>query len=254
MTGVQTCALPILPFETIEYIAAQRRGIVLVTGPTGSGKSTTMAAILDHINRSKAEMIVTIEDPIEMIHSNKKSVIVQREIGQDAPSFSEALVAAMRQDPDVIMIGEIRDHATAQAAISAAQTGHLVLSTLHTMDTIRTINRILELFPPEERGIARILFADSMVSVISQRLLPKADGEGRVVALEIMRGTLFVKDAIKEEHAQEKLKEALLEGSHNGMIAFDEHLAQLCRDGLIDFNTGYSAATSPHDFKLRVGQ
>ena len=243
-----------LPFDTIEFIAAQRRGIVLVTGPTGSGKSTTMAAILDHINRSKAEMIVTIEDPIEMIHSNKKSVIVQREIGQDAPSFSEALVAAMRQDPDVIMIGEIRDHATAQAAISAAQTGHLVLSTLHTMDTIRTINRILELFPPEERGIARILFADSMVSVISQRLLPKADGEGRVVALEIMRGILFIKDAIKEENAQEKLKEALLEGGHNGMIAFDEHLAQLCRDGLIDFNTGYSAATSPHDFKLRVGQ
>ena len=243
-----------LPFETIEYIAAQRRGIVLVTGPTGSGKSTTMAAILDHINRSKAEMIVTIEDPIEMIHSNKKSVIVQREIGQDAPSFSEALVAAMRQDPDVIMIGEIRDHATAQAAISAAQTGHLVLSTLHTMDTIRTINRILELFPPEERGIARILFADSMVSVISQRLLPKADGAGRVVALEIMRGTLFVKDAIKEENAQEKLKEALLEGGHNGMIAFDEHLSQLCRDGLIDFNTGYSAATSPHEFKLRIGQ
>ena len=122
------------------------------------------------------------------------------------------------------------------------------------MDTIRTINRILELFPPEERGIARILFADSMVSVISQRLLPKADGDGRVVALEIMRGTLLVKDGIKEENAQEKLKEALLEGAHNGMIAFDEHLAQLCREGLIDFNTGYSAATSPHDFKMRVGQ
>jgi twitching motility protein PilT len=242
-----------LPYETIEYIAAQRRGIVLVTGPTGSGKSTTLAAILDHINRTKSEMIVTIEDPIEMIHPNKQSVVVQREIGQDAPSFSEALIAAMRQDPDVIMIGEIRDHATAQAAISAAQTGHLVLSTLHTMDTIRTINRILELFPPEERGIARILFADSMVSVISQRLLPKANGEGRVVALEIMRGTLLVKDAIKEEGAQEKLRDALVSGEHNGMVAFDDHLAQLCLMGEIDFNTGYSAATSPHEFRMRVG-
>jgi twitching motility protein PilT len=243
-----------LPFGTIEHIASQRRGIVLVTGPTGSGKSTTLAAILDHINRHKAEMIVTIEDPIEMIHNNQQSVIVQREIGQDAPSFSEALIAAMRQDPDVIMIGEIRDHATAQAAISAAQTGHLVLSTLHTMDTIRTINRILELFPPEERGIARVLFADSMVAVISQRLLPRADGAGRVAALEIMRGTLYVKDLIKEETSMSKLKDALLEGVHNGMIAFDDHLAQLCRDGLIDFNTGYSAATSPHEFKMRTTQ
>lgn len=242
-----------LPFDTIEFIGQQRRGIVLVTGPTGSGKSTTLAAILDHINRNKAEMIVTIEDPIEMLHTNQKSVVVQREIGQDAPSFSEALVAAMRQDPDVIMIGEIRDLATAQAAISAAQTGHLVLSTLHTMDTIRTVNRILELFPPEERGIARVLFADSMVAVISQRLLPKATGEGRAVAVEIMRGTLYVKDLIKEEGTSSKLKDALLEGNHNGMIAFDDHLAELCREGQIDFNTGYSAATSPHEFKMRLG-
>jgi twitching motility protein PilT len=242
-----------LPFDTIADLAKFKRGIVLVTGPTGSGKSTTLAAILDHINRTRAEMIVTIEDPIEMLHSNHQSIVVQREIGQDAPSFSEALVAAMRQDPDVIMIGEIRDFATAQAAISAAQTGHLVLSTLHTMDTIRTINRILELFPQEERGIARVLFADSIVAVISQRLLPKADGNGRVAAVEIMRGTLYVKDLIKDEDGMDKLKDALMDGRQNGMIPFDDHLTELHQAGLIDFNTGYSAATSPHEFKMKVG-
>ncbi len=242
-----------LPFNTISDLAQQKRGIILVTGPTGSGKSTTLAAILDQINRTRAEMIVTIEDPIEMLHSNHQSVVVQREVGQDAPSFAEALVAAMRQDPDVIMIGEIRDFATAQAAISAAQTGHLVLSTLHTMDTIRTVNRILELFPQEERGIARVLFADSIIAVVSQRLLPKADGQGRVAAVEIMRGTLYIKDIIKDEGALSKLKEALYDGRENGMIPFDEHLTELHRDGLIDFNTGYSAATSPHEFKMKAG-
>ena len=242
-----------LPFDTIAELAVQKRGIILVTGPTGSGKSTTLAAILDHINRTRAEMIVTIEDPIEILHSNHQSIVVQREVGHDAPSFSEALVAAMRQDPDVIMIGEIRDFATAQAAISAAQTGHLVLSTLHTMDTIRTINRILELFPQEERGIARVLFADSIVAVISQRLLPKADGQGRVAAVEIMRGTLYIKDLIKDEDGMSKLKDALQDGKESGMIPFDDHLTQLHREGLIDFNTGYSAATSPHEFRMKVG-
>jgi twitching motility protein PilT len=242
-----------LPFNTIAELAVQKRGIILVTGPTGSGKSTTLAAILDHINRTRAEMIVTIEDPIEILHSNHQSIVVQREVGHDAPSFSEALVAAMRQDPDVIMIGEIRDFATAQAAISAAQTGHLVLSTLHTMDTIRTINRILELFPQDERGIARVLFADSIVAVISQRLLPKADGQGRVAAVEIMRGTLYVKDLIKDEDGMSKLKDALQDGKQSGMIPFDDHLTELHREGLIDFNTGYSAATSPHEFRMKVG-
>ena len=242
-----------LPFNTIADLALQRRGIILVTGPTGSGKSTTLAAILDQINRTRSEMIVTIEDPIELLHQNHQSIVVQREIGQDAPSFAEALVAAMRQDPDVIMIGEIRDFATAQAAISAAQTGHLVLSTLHTMDTIRTINRILELFPQEERGIARVLFADSIVAVISQRLLPKIGGLGRAAAVEIMRGSLYVKDLIKDEQGMSKLKEALIDGRENGMIPFDDHLAQLYREGQIDFNTGYSAATSPHEFKMNVG-
>ncbi len=242
-----------LPFNTIAELAVHKRGIILVTGPTGSGKSTTLAAILDHINRTRAEMIVTIEDPIEILHSNHQSIVVQREVGHDAPSFSEALVAAMRQDPDVIMIGEIRDFATAQAAISAAQTGHLVLSTLHTMDTIRTINRILELFPQEERGIARVLFADSIVAVISQRLLPKADGQGRVAAVEIMRGTLYIKDLIKDEDGMSKLKDALQDGKQSGMIPFDDHLTELHREGLIDFNTGYSAATSPHEFRMKVG-
>ena len=239
-----------VPEDTMQFISSAKRGIVLVTGPTGSGKSTTLAAILDRINRSREEMIVTVEDPIEMIHQNQKSVIVQREIGQDAPSFSEALVAAMRQDPDVIMIGEIRDHATAQAAISAAQTGHLVFSTLHTMDTVRTVNRVMELFPPHERDIARILFADALVAVVSQRLLPKADGQGRVAALEILKGTMRVKDLIKDETRTMMLAEVLKESRETGMQSFDMHLADLVAEGLIDFDTGYSAATSPHEFKM----
>src|SRR5690606_6719592 len=149
-----------LPQETIDYFRDFEKGMVLVTGPTGSGKSTTLARIVDEINVRHSKMIVTVEDPIEYLHRSKSSVVVQRELGVDAPSFSEALVAAMRQDPDVIMIGEIRDHATAAAALSAAQTGHLVFSTLHTQDSVRTVNRMIELFPPHERDTARILFAE----------------------------------------------------------------------------------------------
>ncbi|MBB6097069.1 twitching motility protein PilT [Deinobacterium chartae] len=241
-----------LPSQIFDYIVQQKRGIILVTGPTGSGKSTTLGAIIDRINATRAETIITIEDPIETLHRNKQSVVLQREIGQDAPSFSEALVAAMRQDPDVIMIGEIRDYATAAAAISAAQTGHLVLSTLHTLDTVRTVNRVLELFPPHERETARILFADALVAIISQRLLPTANGSGRAVALEILKGTLRVKELVKDANRTSELVEAIRDGREDGMQSFDDHLARLYSEGAISLETGISAATSMHEFKMKA--
>jgi len=242
-----------LPQETIDYFKNQEKGLVLVTGPTGSGKSTTLARILDEINATHAKMIVTVEDPIEYLHRAKRSIVVQRELGMDAPSFSEALVAAMRQDPDVIMIGEIRDHATAAAALSAAQTGHLVFSTLHTQDSVRTINRMIELFPPHERATARILFAESLVGIVSQRLLPRVGG-GRVAATEILKGTLRVKDLIRDEERTPELYDVLKEARLDGMQAFDDHLAELYAQGIIDYETGYNAATSSQAFKMAATQ
>lgn len=241
-----------LPPQIMEFLKTQSRGIVLVTGPTGSGKSTTLGAILDRINSERAETIITIEDPIETLHRNKKSIVVQREIGSDASTFAEALIAAMRQDPDVIMIGEIRDHATASAAISAAQTGHLVFSTLHTLDTVRTVNRILELFPPGERDTARTLFSDSLVAIISQRLIPTVDGKGRVAALEILKGTLRVKELVKDADRTPLLTEAIRDGREDGMQTFDDHLADLYADGKISLEVGLSAATSMHEFKMKA--
>jgi len=243
-----------LPQDTIEYFRDMEKGLVLVTGPTGSGKSTTLARIVDEINTRHNKMIVTVEDPIEFLHSSKSSVVVQRELGVDAPSFADSLVAAMRQDPDVIMIGEIRDHATAQAALSAAQTGHLVFSTLHTQDSVRTVNRMIELFPPHERDTARILFAESLVGVVSQRLLPRRGGQGRVAATEILKGTLRVKDLVRDEERTAELYDVLREAKLDGMRAFDDHLAELYAEGVIDFDTGYAAATSSQAFKMSATQ
>ncbi len=243
-----------LPQETIDHFRDQEKGLVLVTGPTGSGKSTTLARIIDEVNQVHAKMIVTVEDPIEYLHRAKQSIVVQRELGVDAPSFSESLVAAMRQDPDVIMIGEIRDHATAAAALSAAQTGHLVFSTLHTQDSVRTINRMIELFPPHERDTARILFAESLVGIVSQRLLPRAGGKGRVAATEILKGTLRVKDLIRDEERTPELYDVLREARLDGMRAFDDHLAELYAEGIIEFETGMAAATSSQAFKMAATQ
>jgi twitching motility protein PilT len=243
-----------LPQETIDYIRDQEKGIVLVTGATGSGKSTTLARIIDEINKTHNKMIVTVEDPIEYLHRSKKSAIVQREIGMDALTFSESLVAAMRQDPDVIMIGEIRDHATAAAALSAAQTGHLVFSTMHTQDAARTINRMLELFPPEERDTARILFAEALVAIISQRLLPKLGGSGRVAALEILRGTLRIKDLIRDENRTGEIYDAIKDARLDGMQLFDDHLAQLYAEDVISYETAAAAATSAPGFKIAATQ
>ncbi len=242
-----------LPQETIQYFRDQEKGLVLVTGPTGSGKSTTLARIVDEINKTHSRMIVTVEDPIEYLHRSKRSIVVQRELGVDAPSFSEALTAAMRQDPDVILIGEIRDHATAAAAISAAQTGHLVFSTLHTQDSVRTINRMIELFPPHERETARVLFAESLVGVVSQRLLPTVTGS-RVAATEILKGTLRVKDLVRDEDRTPELYDVLREARLDGMRSFDDHLAELYDQGIIGYETGYHAATSSQAFKMAATQ
>ncbi|WMT56208.1 type IV pilus twitching motility protein PilT [Truepera radiovictrix] len=239
--------------ELLRYFRDQEKGLILVTGPTGSGKSTTLTRIIDEINSVHNKMIITVEDPIEYLHRPKRSVIVQREIGVDALSFSEALVAAMRQDPEVIMIGEIRDYATASAAISAAQTGHLVLSTLHTLDTVRTVNRVLELFPPYERASARILFADALVGIVSQRLLPRVGG-GRVAALEVMKGTLRIKDLLRDESRYGELYDALKDSKLDGMQLFDDALADLYAAGAIAFDTGLHAATSAQAFKLAATQ
>jgi twitching motility protein PilT len=242
-----------LPPEVIEYFRDMEKGLVLVTGPTGSGKSTTLARIIDEINKEHSKMMITIEDPIEFLHTSKNSAVVQREIGSDANSFSEALVAAMRQDPEVIMIGEIRDYATAQAALSAAQTGHL-FSTLHTMDTVRTVNRMIELFPPHERGTARLLFAESLVGIVSQRLLPRKGGHGRVAALEILKGTLRIKDLVKDENRTNELYDAMRDSRLDGMISFDDYIAELYGQDVIDYVTGAAAATSAQNFKMAATQ
>jgi twitching motility protein PilT len=247
-------ALVNLPQETIEYFRDQEQGIVLVTGATGSGKSTTLARIIDEINRVHNKMIVTVEDPIEYLHRSKRSAIVQREIGMDAHTFADSLVAAMRQDPDVIMIGEIRDHATAAAAISAAQTGHLVFSTMHTQDAARTINRMLELFPNDERDTARILFAEALVGIVSQRLLPRLGGGGRVAAMEVLKATLRIRDLIKDEKRSGEIYEAMKDSRLDGMQLFDDHLTQLYSEDAISYETAMTAATSAQMFKMSATQ
>ncbi len=242
-----------LPDSTINHFRDQEKGILLVTGPTGSGKSTTMSRIIDELNQVHEKMIITVEDPIEYLHKPKKSVIVQREIGPDAITFKDALIAAMRQDPDVILIGEIRDQATASAAIEAAQTGHLVFATLHTQDTVRTVNRVMDLFPPEERDTARVLFAESCVGILSQMLLPRKGG-GRVAAMEVLKVNLRVRDLIKDENRTPEIYEVLEDSKADGMQSFDDHLSELYEADLIDYDTGMLAATSAQKFKMAATQ
>jgi len=243
-----------LPRKTMEEVAARERGLVLVTGPTGSGKSTTLASLIDHINRNYAKNIITIEDPIEYLHQNKKGLVVQREVGLDTQSFHSGLVRALRQDPDVILIGEMRDRETVEAAIQAAQTGHLVFSTLHTLDAVRTINRIIDFFPLNEHQQIRILLAESLLGIFSQRLLPRADGQGRVLALEILLATELIRDYIKDEEKTPLIRNALAEDNVRGMQTFDQHLARLYREGKITREDALTAATSPHEFKLLLAR
>lgn len=243
-----------LPGGVVTDLASQPRGLVLVTGPTGSGKTTTLAAMVDFINRRFARNIITIEDPIEILHRNQKSLVIQREIGLDTADFVGALKFAMRQDPDVIMVGEMRDKETVEAAISAAQTGHLVFSTLHTLDTIRTVNRIIDFFPPHERDQIRILLAESLLGILSQRLLGSSDDSGRVLALEVLINTPLIRDYIKDEEKTPLIKEALMQDNLRGMQTFDQHLVELYLAGRITMEDATFTATSPHEFRLMVTQ
>ena len=243
-----------LPPAVVSDLASQPRGLVLVTGPTGAGKSTTLAAMVDFINRRYPKNVVTIEDPIEFLHRNQQSLVIQREIGLDTADFVDALKYAMRQDPDVIMVGEMRDKATVEAALTAAQTGHLVLSTLHTLDAMRTVNRVIDFFPPHERNQIRILLSESLLGILSQRLLPRADGPGRTLATEVLVNTPLIRDYIKDETKTGLIKDALMQDNLRGMQTFDQHLVELYLGGSIRLEDAVYAATSPHELQLMITQ
>jgi twitching motility protein PilT len=248
--GVYTIEQLGLP-DVVRETAEEPRGIVLVTGTTGSGKSTTLAAMVDHINEIAPRHIVTIEDPIEFLHSDKRSVVNQREIGSDTGSFARALRRVLRQDPDVILIGEMRDEETVRTALSAAETGHLVFSTLHTADAAETINRIIDFFPPYQHKQIRSMLASTLKGVISQRLIPAAGG-GRVAALEVLRSTGRVRDAILDMNQAGELTEIIAEGSFYGMQTFDQALFEHVSSGRITQEAAMAAASSPQDFKLML--
>jgi twitching motility protein PilT len=236
----------------IAELAQEERGIVLVTGTTGSGKSTTLAAMIDEINRAKSKHIVTIEDPIEFLHRDKLSIINQREVGSDTTSFKRALRRVLRQDPDVILVGEMRDEETVSTALSAAETGHLVFSTLHTVDAPETVNRIVDFFPPHQQQQARAMLAGTLKGVISQRLVRTPDGRGRVATCEILRMTGRVRDMIMNPQETGRLIEVIQEGEYYGMQTFDQALLKHVQAGRVSMEEALRAATHPHDFKLLV--
>ncbi|HEY7962083.1 MAG TPA: type IV pilus twitching motility protein PilT [Solirubrobacteraceae bacterium] len=245
ISTVDELALP----KVVSELAEEERGIVLLTGTTGSGKSTTLAAMIDHMNEKLNRHIVTIEDPIEFVHTDKRSVINQREVGMDTASFKRALRRVLRQDPDVILVGEMRDEETVQTALSAAETGHLVLSTIHTVDATESINRMLDFFPPHQHNQARAMIAGTIKGVISQRLVPGADG-GRVAVCEILRMTGRVRDMIKDPSQTGKLMEVIESGAYYGMQTFDQALFGHVKAGRVTYEDAVRVATSPHDFKL----
>jgi twitching motility protein PilT len=237
--------------EVVGTLAEEERGIVLLTGTTGSGKSTTLAAMIDHINSTRARHVVTIEDPIEFLHVDKRSLINQREVGQDTASFKRALRRVLRQDPDVILIGEMRDEETVHTALSAAETGHLVFSTVHTVDASETVNRLIDFFPPHMHQQVRAMLAGTLKGIISQRLVPSATG-GRVAACEILRMTGRVRDMIMDHQQTGKLPEVISDGAYYGMQTFDQALFGHLKAGRVTMEEAMLAASSPHDFKLLV--
>jgi twitching motility protein PilT len=238
--------------DVIRGLAEEERGIVLLTGTTGSGKSTTLAAMIDHMNQTMAKHVVTIEDPIEYLHRDRQSVINQREVGLDTTSFKRALRRVLRQDPDVILIGEMRDEETVQTALSAAETGHLVLSTVHTVDATESINRMLDFFPPHQHQQARAMIAGTLKGVVSQRLIPSADGSGRVAVCEILVMTGRVRDMIMDPTQTGRLHEVIQEGEYYGMQTFDQALLGHLQAGRVTMDEAVKASTHPHDFKLLV--
>ncbi len=234
----------------VKTIASNERGLVLVTGSTGSGKSTTLAAMVNHINASDAVHILTIEDPIEFLHRNIRASISQREIGTDTGDFGSALRSALRQDPDVILVGEMRDHETVDIALKAAETGHLVLSTVHTTDAVKTIGRLLSFFPGDEQAITRQRIAETLKGSISQRLLPVAEGQGQALAMEIMVQTKSVQEFILDPSRTSNLKDAIEKGRNTyGTQSFDQHLVELYKTGVITLETARAAASNPADFE-----
>jgi twitching motility protein PilT len=237
----------------VEKICDEQRGLVLVTGVTGSGKSTTLAAMIDRINSTRPEHIITIEDPIEFLHRDKKGFVNQREVEVDTSSFAAALRASLRQDPDVILVGEMRDLETIGTAVLAAETGHLVFSTLHTLDAVETINRIIAAFPPPEQKQIRLQLAATLRAVISQRLVRRADSEGRVPAVEVMVATAYIRECIVVPEKTRLIREAIGAGtSQYGMQTFDQSLYDLYQQGLISYEVAQENASNPDDFKLRV--
>jgi len=236
----------------VTQLAQEMRGLVLVTGPTGSGKTTSLAAMIDHINHLRACHIVTIEDPVEVLHKDDLAAIDQREVGFDTDSFSSAMRVVLRQDPDVILVGEMRDQETVAAALSAAETGHLVFSTLHTINATETINRIVDFFPPHQQTQIRISLAGSLKGIVCQRLIPTADGEGRVPALEVLVINGRIQQAIVDPMLTGDIDGIVAEGAYYGMVTFDQSLAALLATGRITLAEAMTTATNPHDLKVML--
>ena len=262
--GKMRIALRIVPYQiksleelhlppVIRGISLEQRGLILVTGTTGSGKSTTLASMIDIVNNERNCHIITIEDPIEFVHDDKKSIVDQREIGSDTSTFSGALRVALRQDPDVILVGEMRDFETIETALTAAETGHLVMSTLHTLNATETVNRIISVFPPYHQKQVRLQLSGILKGVISQRLAPRADGLGRVPAVEVLVSTARVRECIVEKDKTGEINDAIARGfTAYGMQSFDQSLLNLMQQGLITYDEALKHATNPDDFALRV--
>ena len=239
--------------KVVEELAMEPRGLLLVTGTTGSGKSTTLASMIDYINQKKTAHIITIEDPIEFLHRDKKSVINQREVGFDTLSFAGALKSALRQDPDVVLVGEMRDFETIETALVAAETGHLVLSTLHTVDAAETIHRIISVFPPYQQKQVRLQLASIIKGIVSQRLVPRADGRGRVPAVEVMVATARVRDCIEVPEKTKEIRTAIAEGfTTYGMQTFDQSLMGLLKKNLVTYKEALRQSSNPDDFALKM--
>jgi twitching motility protein PilT len=237
----------------VTRLAEEQRGMVLVTGPTGSGKTTTLAAMVDHINTTRGVKVVTLEDPIEVLHANKRSMVCQREIGTDTENYAQGMRRVLRQDPDVILIGEMRDPETVAAALGAAETGHLVLSTLHTTNATETINRVIDFFPPHQQHQTRLTLASVLRGVISQRLVPHASDKGRVAAIEVMVVSGRIADRIVNPDATgDTIAEQIADGEYQGMQTFDQSLFGLLKAGQVNLRSALAAATNPHDFRVAI--
>jgi twitching motility protein PilT len=262
--GTMGIVMRVIPFDiptfdefdlppVLAQVASHRRGMVLVTGVTGAGKSTTLAAMLNHLNQTRSQHILTIEDPIEFLHRDKKSSITQREVGTDTESFSVGLRAALREDPDTVLVGEMRDTETIDTALKAAETGHLLFSTLHTQNAVKTISRIIAVFPPDEQDMVRVRVAESLVAVVSQRLLPRKDKPGRIAAVEIMVATSTIRDLIRDPDRTEEIQDLIAGGREQyGSQTFDQHLTDLVSEGLVEFDIAKAAANNPSDFELKL--